>query len=189
MLQVHNYWLWPPRWAGIAFGLEELGVDFLVPGVEFFPHGLGFVGHRFGEVFAFSDIFLEIVEGDGAVFVVFKEFEFAHSDGSAGDAALVGIVRVMPVKGITLEAIAFEGWGEVDAIDGMLDFSPDGCGDGGQEVDGAHHFLAGGAGLGDAGKADDPRFADTTFVDPTFSAAEWKIAGWAAFGGGESAVV
>lgn len=106
-LQITDDFSRTPRLTGIAFGLEELGVDFLVPGVEFFPHGLSFFGHRFREVFAFADVFFEIVEGDGAVFVVFKEFEVAHADGSAGDAALIGVVGIVPVEGFALETFPF----------------------------------------------------------------------------------
>jgi hypothetical protein len=68
--------------------LQKLRIDIFVPGVETVLHGGDSIGHFGGQIGAFADVVLQVVEVGSAVFEAFDQFVIADSDDSAGDAAL-----------------------------------------------------------------------------------------------------
>ena len=109
-----------------------------------------------------------------------------------GGAALVAVVRIVPVERCTAgRALAAEGRHETEAV-AVLGGPGRESGEfeEGRIVIGADdRRVAGGAGLGDAGGGDDPGDAGAALVRPALAAAEGEVGRGMAFAGGEAAVV
>ena len=64
----------------------------------------------------FAEVVFEIIEMNSSVFVSFHQFLVAHANSSRGEAALITVVGIVPVKGFTIEVSPFKKGKEVDAI-------------------------------------------------------------------------
>ena len=64
----------------------------------------------------FAEVVFEIIEMNSPVFVSFHQFPVAHSNSARGEAALIAVVGIVPVKGVTIEVSPLEKGKEVDAI-------------------------------------------------------------------------
>src|SRR4051794_30250268 len=76
---------------------HHLGTDGLSPVRQSLAEPLRVRGPLRGEVVALADVSLEVVQLRPAVLVELDQLELAQADRAAGPAALVAVVRVMPV--------------------------------------------------------------------------------------------
>jgi hypothetical protein len=79
----------PGKFCIALLRLQKFGVDVFVPGVEAGLHGGDSVWHFGGQIGAFADVVLQVVEVESAIFEAFDQFVVSDSDGAAGDAALI----------------------------------------------------------------------------------------------------
>ena len=114
---------------------------------------------------------------DPTVFIALDKFVVALANGSAGNAALIAVMWVVPEKRLSLKRFTFQNGDEIFAVDFVTDLDT-GCSCYGWiEVDRTNRLSAYGPCFGDARIANDPWLANATFVDPTFAAAKGEVAG------------
>lgn len=100
--------------------LRDFGVGFAEPFVQFCAQCGGSLGLARGEVVAFADVGREIVEFVVAVFPVVDEFPIAVANDGGRFAALVAVMRVVPVERTRRDAAAFQQRHEADAVDDLF---------------------------------------------------------------------
>lgn len=171
---------------GLGFGVgvevrirrRHQGADILAPGDELGAEGGDFVGVLRGEVVFFADVLRDIVELHGAVFEPFDELPVAVADGAVGRAALVAVVRIVPIERLAARgALAFQLRQETDAI-AMLGGKRGETGEleEGRIIVGADDGgVAGCARFRDTGGGDEPGDARAALVGPAFAAAERRF--------------
>ena len=171
---------------------EKLCVHFTIPFVKLVPH----VGRPFGvdfrKIASFARVVCQVVKVNPAVLETLDHLPVSHPDGGTGESALVAVVRVMPVKGFSLEGFASLQQGhQVDAVDGSGSLNLAACrlDEGGEEI-GAHHGMtANGSGLGLSGPSYQEGLAYPAFVKPALASTQGKVGGGGSLGCGKAAVI
>ena len=91
-----------PGLSTITLWLQKLRIDLLIPGVQHAAHLLDALWVLGCQVFALTDVQLEIVQMHLAIFETFDELPVVHPNRASWEASLVGVMRIMPIDGIPL---------------------------------------------------------------------------------------
>ena len=76
--------------------------------------------HRIGQIVLLANILLQVVEMNAAVLIPFNQFVIAFANRASGNATLIAVVWVVPIKRFSVECFSFERRTDVDAVNGML---------------------------------------------------------------------
>ncbi|MDC0297950.1 hypothetical protein OAL21_02180 [Akkermansiaceae bacterium] len=142
------------------------------------------------EVIGFADVFIDVVKFLMAVFVVANELVVALANNARRFAALVAVVRVVPIEKAfrTFSSECGDKRDAIDVVSGEL-FESSEFKESGVEVSSGCKLAGGRTGFGDAGGYDVVRLTDAAFPLTAFSSAKGEAGGGKGVARGNAAVV